>query len=289
MITTATKDSNNTTVTLANRDALLKMSKKLVSQKNKTEAICKNINTKMSLVDDDGNPTYKQEELQIDLASAAAAAEEFTKMYAETAYDFALKQADPAVALAKIGMLPVMTARLVSKTKDGEAYTEAVASIKDTLIDYKAFKAYADKEAKASIGDYGSALTALHNDSVTAGLQAIYLEASDENHPDDAAKLAAVKKYASSLDSSEWKAVQELNTIRSKKVELALLRAVVDALAGEGKITVNKKHVAWLNNVVVSKGKNILSLSVVKRDTMLKLVTEIMVASVNDLDLEVNF
>lgn len=206
----------------------------------------------------------------------------------KSVYDLAVAEARKAdntfLELAKVGGIELTT--VSDQLNEDQGFIINVTE-KPTLIDYRPILAEAKKANASFTTAITKALRALHRDVVAASLQDIYLSISDESAKNADEKKAIVKKAVKTLGVKEWDAMKELNTLHSKKVSKSLLQALVDTLMGKDTVAMTKKHVAWLENIVVSKGKDVFSLQICKEETLLSLVWEAIVAAVNNLDLEV--
>ena len=221
----------------------------------------------------------------------------YNSAYSAEVYGRCIAQDNPVLALLKLGVMKYAKVG-APQDKDGNWKKLEVASNSKpiSLVDFSEFLKELKKEGKAPEKEifnkgWRKAMDTLRTDICAKSLYNLISDMNPTTKTD--ARVEAAKKLASGLGITYSDANNELNKSRSNKVSKALVNSAIVALLGEETVAANKifagtKHLAWLENIVIGKGKNVFSVTVPKTETIIKLITEIIIAILNDLDMEVS-
>lgn len=286
---TAAKDTNNN-LTLGKNPAYAAFDASVSEQKRNLDASVVEFN---NLVDDDApaeNILKAYENVGVELAK-------YNSAYSSEVYGRCIAMENPVLALLKLG---VMKYAKVGAPKDKDNNWKKLETASNSkavsLADFADFLKKLKEEGKAlekTIFPAGwkKSMEELRADICAKSLYDLISSMNPGTKTD--ARVEAAKKLAAGLGISYSDANNELSKSRSNKVSKALVNNAIVALLGEETVTANKifagtKHLAWLENVVIGKGRNVFSVTVPKTETIIKLVTEVIIAIINDLDMEVS-
>lgn len=272
----------NDGILLRNRASVLFVPEEIQAYLASANNACNNVTGKLMLRTPDGLPQFSvnDEEIMRDIGKAEIAVKDYNAKFRELAYNQALSQNNPLIAAAQIALLDVASVKQsISKTGN----TVFSVAVKLVHINLEDFVSYAT-DMKMSIlpTTYKTNVTDLYGQIVTWRIQQVYTNTQDADEKDN-----AIDKLADVLGNKPWRCIEELNIPRSKKHMKEILRNALVAIMPD--IPVSGRDVAFLIDcVVLGAGRDVYSIRFCKVKTLFQRVFEVLIAHVNNLDLQLS-
>lgn len=249
------------------------------------EKIARDLTTSLQEIDDDGNRVHNQNDadmlrMQGDIT---ANLNKYTGDFRKDVYDKCLAQPKPIQALLEIGVMDRVSFS-IGANKEGEPVANVNVGFDwVNILDFGNYAA--SKDRSIFTNDPNALLNALYIEVMTTTLQRFYLDYCDaDNEKGRKAALAAAEE---TIGISQWTAVKEFNSPRSRKVVKAKMGKALSALYNDEYRVDNSDFAFIMNAGLVYANQNVAKgLSCIKPVTLKNLCTRLLIARVHNVDLE---